>query len=257
VNQQIQRVDEKQTAMRAMLTGNSIKKRMAEILPEYMSAERMTRVAVTAMTKNPKLYNCSPESVLIAMIDLSTLGLEPDGRRAALVPYKSECKLMVMYQGLVQLIMDTGIVSRIHADVVREKDVFTEDKGIVTEHKIDRREDRGEVYAAWCVIELKDGSAKYEVMSRDEIEAVRSMSKSRDSDAWTQSGPEMAKKTVFRRAAKWIPWQSKNATNHEAVSRALQLDDQQFESMDTPPATQATGLDAVTLEMQEKQSDGQ
>jgi len=51
---------------------------------------------------------------------------------------------------------------------------------------------------------FRDGSTIHEVMTRAQIESVRAMSKARNAAAWTESWPEMARKTVVRRLAKYL-----------------------------------------------------
>jgi recombinational DNA repair protein RecT len=46
---------------------------------------------------------------------------------------------------------------------------------------------------------------KHEVMDSDQLDSIRSRSQSRDSGPWVTDTDEMRKKTVFRRASKWIP----------------------------------------------------
>ena len=52
----------------------------------------------------------------------------------------------------------------------------------------------------------KDGSHKTEVMSREEIDAIKAEAKSgnRPDGPWVKYYNEMAKKTVFRRCSKWL-----------------------------------------------------
>jgi recombination protein RecT len=85
-------------------------------------------------------------------------------------------------------------------------------------------EDRGEIIAAYCIAKLKDGTVFREVMTRQEIDKVRRSSKAgamsendvkyaKDKEAkvgdpkgiWKDWYEEMARKTVFRRCAKWLP----------------------------------------------------
>src|SRR3990167_6708687 len=73
--------------VRALLTGESFKAKIASALPKHLTADRMVRVACTAAQKTPKLLQCTPQSFLLAMLNLSAAGLEPDGRRAHLIPY--------------------------------------------------------------------------------------------------------------------------------------------------------------------------
>jgi recombination protein RecT len=191
-------------SVRELFTRDDFRDKISIALPSHMKADRMMRVAATAAQKNPALMNATPPSFMLAMLDLSSMGLEPDGRRAALVCYKNEVKAMVMYQGLVEMMMRTGLVSYIHADTVCDKDVFEYSMGTVTKHVINFREPRGPVYAVYAIIHFKDGTEKTEVMSTADIEAVRKRSRAANDGPWVTDWAEMAKKTVFRRAAKWV-----------------------------------------------------
>jgi recombination protein RecT len=183
---------------------------IARALPAHMSADRMARVTLTAMTRTPKLAECEPASFFQCLMTLSQWGLEPDGRHAHLIPFENrkrgvvECQLIIDYKGFVQLAMRTGNIASIHCDSVCENDEFDYDCGEVLRHKIDFRKPRGEAYAFVCIIKMKDGGKKCEVMTRDEVEAIRRRSRSANNGPWVTDFTEMAKKTVFRRASKWI-----------------------------------------------------
>jgi len=181
------------------------KQQIALALPGHLNADRMMRVALTTINKNPKLASCTQASLLACIMDCAALGLEPDNRRAHLIPYGDKCTLIIDYKGLVELMMRTGQVSSIHSDVVCENDVFSYNLGIVETHKIDFRQPRGEMYAAYVIITFKDGSKKCEVMTREEIDSIRKRSRAGKDGPWVTDYHEMAKKTVFRRASKWVP----------------------------------------------------
>jgi len=186
------------------------KKQFAAALPKHLSADRFIRIAITAMTRTPKLMQCTKQSLLSCLLDLSQLGIEPDGRRAHLIPFFSKklnatiCTLIVDYKGLVELVVNTGQVSNVHADVVCDNDEFIYNKGSIEKHTINFRKSRGVMYAAYCIITFKDGTAKTEVMSKEDVDSIRGRSKTSDSGPWVTDYNEMSKKTVFRRAAKWV-----------------------------------------------------
>lgn len=189
--------------VKSWLTSDYFKQQVALVLPTHLKAERFVRVAITALTRIPKLAQCTPESVLKCMMTLSELGLEPDGRRAHLIPFGQECTLIVDYKGLVELAMNSGLVSSIYADVIRRNDQFTWDTGEI-KHIINFMEDRGEMYGAYCVIKFKDGGKHTEVMTKPDVDRIRARSKAKNNGPWVTDYEEMAKKTVFRRASKWI-----------------------------------------------------
>lgn len=197
--------------IRQHLESDNFRQSITNILPKHLTAERMARVAITALTRTPDLAKCDQASFFRCLMDLSQWGLEPDGRRAHLIPFKNnskgiiECQLIIDYKGLVELCYRSGVVSNIHADVVCENDVFDFNLGEITNHKIDFRNDRGDVYAVYAIVTMKDGTKKCEVMSKKEVDSVRARSNAGKSGPWVTDYNEMAKKTVFRRVSKWIP----------------------------------------------------
>ena len=207
-----------QLALRNELESAAFKEAVAKVLPKILPPERFVRVACTAMTRTPKLRECDRASFFSAMLALAQTGLEPDGRRAHLIPFENrkrgivECQLIIDYKGLAELAMRSGLLSYLHADVVRDGDVFEYSLGEIKQHvpwflrrDVDRPEKAGSVFAAYAVAKFKDGSAKAEVMSLDEVNAIRSRSRAGQSGPWVTDWNEMAKKTAFRRLSKWLP----------------------------------------------------
>lgn len=188
-----------------LLKGDAFKERIMNALPKHLAPDRMIAVALTCINKTPKLAQCDQGSFFQAMLSLSQLGLEPDGRRAHLIPYGDQVQLIIDYKGLVELAMRSGQVSNIHADVVCDADVFEYDMGEIKTHKIDFKKDRGEMYAAYAVCTFKDGTRKCEVMSKAEVDKIRSRSRAGKAGPWVTDFNEMAKKTAFRRLSKWLP----------------------------------------------------
>ena len=198
-------VTKKDTSIRGLLESPGFAKQVEKALPKHLTPDRFVRIAITALTKTPKLKDCTKESLFNALLNLSQMGLEPDGYHAHLIPYGNQCQLIIDYKGLVDLVMRSGKVANIHADVVCDNDTFVYNMGMVEEHRIDLRKERGEVYAVYAVATFTDGSKKAEVMSRADVEAVRGRSKAGRSGPWVTDWNEMAKKTVFRRLSKWLP----------------------------------------------------
>lgn len=195
----------KSNTLKALLSQENIKAQFAVALPKHLNADRFARVAITALTRTPKLQECTPESFMKCLLELSALGIEPDGRRAHLIPYGKECTLILDYKGIAELVMRSGTVSSIHADKVCANDVFAVNRGKIESHVVDYKSPRGEAYAYYVLITFKDGTEKSEVMTRDECEAIRKRSRAGNAGPWVSDFDEMAKKTVFRRASKWLP----------------------------------------------------
>lgn len=90
-------------------------------LPKHLNADRMSRIALTAFRRTPKLAECDPRSVFAAVIQASQLGLEPDTLgRSYLIPYKvnkkvgnqwqshMECQFVPGWKGLMDLMNRSG-----------------------------------------------------------------------------------------------------------------------------------------------------
>jgi recombination protein RecT len=254
---EIQPAPTKALTIRDRLEGDSFRQAVAAALPKHLTPERFIRVAITAITRTPKLAQCDQASFFGALLTLSQYGIEPDGRRAHLIPFENrkrgvtECQLIIDYKGLAELAMRSGLVSYLHADTVCEADEFQVNLGEITKHVIDYRKPRGEVYAAYAVCRFKDGATKAEVMTRDEVEAIRKRSRAGTSGPWVTDWAEMAKKTAFRRLSKWLPLSAD-------LRQAIEVDDDQFADMkranltatDTPMNPFALPVEAVADEVE-------
>jgi recombination protein RecT len=200
------------STIRDILQGDEFKRQVAKALPRTISPDRFIRIALTATFRTPKLLDCSRESLLQCLMDLSAMGLEPDGRRAHLIPYRNKktgeliCTLIIDYKGIAELVRRHGDVAHIHCDVVGENDAFEYRFGTggLLEHK-PAINDRGPIYCAYSYVRLKDGSEEFDIMGVEEVEQIRKRSKSADDGPWVSDWNEMAKKTIFRRHSKTLP----------------------------------------------------
>lgn len=197
----------------------------AAVLPKHMTADRFVKVALAALTKTPKLRDCSPESLLMALAACSELGLEPNSPlgHAYLIPYGQEVQLVIGFKGLLAVARRSGEIESVSVRVVYERDQFSftlgDDEKI--EHipfqprvKFDEKgnavgfdgpENGGNVIAAYMIAHLKGGAVQREVMSVAEILKIKNRSRSGKNGPWVSDFAEMARKTVFRRGWKWLP----------------------------------------------------
>ena len=219
---------------------------LAQILPKHLTPERVIKVAITAASRTPALLQCTPESFALAVIQASQLGLEagsPLGE-AYLVPYKTECTLIVGYRGYIALARRSGQIESIEARVVHARDRIRITYGLDAhlEHEpflasppdpqADAEAfeawmaeaDPGPVVAAYAIARLKGGMTQVEVMTRAEIEAIRRRSRASASGPWVTDFAEMARKTVVRRLAKYLPMSIELANAIEVDERGASPD---------------------------------
>ncbi len=195
---------------------------MAAALPKHMTADRMARIALTACQMNPKLLDCDRQSLALAVLGASALGLEIGGGlgHAYLVPYKTTATLIVGYRGMIDLARRSGQLSTIFARVVRAGDQFDYAYGLEDKltHTPSLRSD-GEVTHVYAVAKLRDGGRQFEVMTRAEVDKIRGRSRSSGDGPWVSDYEEMAKKTAIRRLFKMLPVSVE-------TQRAVTLDEQ-------------------------------
>jgi len=187
--------------VRSYLSLESTREQIARALPSHMTADRMLRVAATSLLKTPKLMECSTESFAKALLDCSALGLEPDGRRAHLIPYGNVATLIVDYKGLIELARRHGDVALWQPVSVKAKDKFSWRNGII-EHEIDWLNDRGALAAVYSHVRYKDGTDDYEVMTLAECEAIRNRSRAGKSGPWVTDFEAMCLKSCIRKHSK-------------------------------------------------------
>ena len=196
---------------------------LAQLVPKHLTVERLMKVAVGAMMKSPNLQKCTPSSLLNCFIGAAEVGLEPGGvlGHAYLVPYGDTATMIIGYRGLIELMRRTGELASIRCVVVHEKDTFKLTEGIeqTIKHEPFLAGDAGPLKFAYCVAKLKDGSVQVELMTRHQIEEIRKRSRAGQSGPWVTDFEEMAKKTVLRRAAKYLPVAS------ERFQKAIEIDD--------------------------------
>src|SRR5208282_5581851 len=67
-------------------------KEIGRALPTGMNPERVVRIALTCITQNPQLAECTPESFMGSLFVLAQLGIEPIAGRAYLLPFNNKRK---------------------------------------------------------------------------------------------------------------------------------------------------------------------
>lgn len=197
--------------------------KLAEVAPKHLKVERVVRIILSACSRNPKLLECTKESVLTFCMKCSETGLEPIGAGGAWpVPYTNrknntvEMQFIPDYRGLVNCAKRAGCITDSYAEVVKEADEFDYELGLnpTLTHKPAKVE-RGELINAYCIFTLPDGSKRFVVMDADEIHSIRKRSKAGDVGPWVSDESEMWKKTVVRRAMK--PFAGMNAELDAAI----------------------------------------
>jgi recombination protein RecT len=221
----------------------SRKHEFEKALPAHITFEKFQRTIMTALVQNPDLTQGDIGSLFLSAMKCATDGLLPDGREAAFVIFNTKVKeggqdrwikkiqYMPMWFGILKKIRQSKEVASVVARIVYESDfkfgkfeVIQGDHEEIIHKPYFGTEPRGSIIAAYCIATLTNGEVIREVMTVQEIEKVRRTSKSGNKEGepigiWKEWYEEMARKTVFRRLAKWLPQSA------ELLDRVLGQDD--------------------------------
>lgn len=209
-----------QTAQKAPATVKewvgAYKSQFEKALPDSISPERFTRIALSALSQNPQLQACELQSLLGALMNAAALGLEPNSplQQAFLIPYKDhgvwKIRFEIGYRGLIDLAYRSGEVKMLQAHVVHENDEFFFEYGL--DPKLVHRPaigNRGAATHVYAVFKLVNGGEGFQVMSLDDVRAhAQRYSKSFDRGPWKTNFEEMSKKTVLKALLKYSPMKS-------------------------------------------------
>ncbi len=148
---------------------------------------------------------CTMESVANSLLNMVVQGLSPAKTQCYFIVYGNELQLQRSYFGTQAVLKRLDSVKDIWAEVVHKGDKFEigskRGRTVVKEFEPSFENLDNEIIGAYAGIEKEDGEVVYTVMTKKEIEA--SWSKSKSGGATQKQFPqEMAKRTVINRAAK-------------------------------------------------------
>jgi recombination protein RecT len=206
---------------------------LRSLLPQSMTVDKFQGVVVAAVADNMDLLECDRGSLLKACLSAAELGLSLNksmGEADILKVWDGRLKKNVAqfrprYKGLMKLAMQSGEVLKIESRLVHANDVFEVEEGldsrIIHKHGLSNR---GEMVGAYCVWKLKNGETQFEVMNKEQILSIRERSSAKTKDGtvvgpWKTDEAEMWRKTVVRRASKYMPLSTE-------AQRAVAVDNQ-------------------------------
>lgn len=185
--------------------------RWAPFIPKGVDPEAVVQSVYLESKRLPTLLECSGESIVQAVTRGLQLGLE-FGITAYLVPFKDTksngkvCTLVVAKDGVVQLIIGTGVVRHVQARCVYKNEAYrflTGTQTIVEHRPIFDPDARGPMIGAYAVFRMRGGDVQAFEMSLKEIDAIRR----KYSKQWKDGAcPDWyAEKTVIIHGAKHLP----------------------------------------------------
>ncbi|WP_433956958.1 recombinase RecT [Cytobacillus horneckiae] len=197
-------------------TLNTLLKKMGpeiqRALPKHMDADRIARIALTAVRTTPKLLECEQTSFLAAIMQSAQLGVEPNTGlgQAYLIPYGKQVQFQLGYKGLIDLAVRSGQYKAIYAHEVYENDVFDHSYGLNKDliHKPSAIPE-GDPKGYYAVYHLQNGGYDFVYWTRERIDQHAKKFSQAVQKGWTSpwktNYDAMAKKTVLKEVLKYAP----------------------------------------------------
>lgn len=213
-----------------------MKPELAKALPSHMTADRLARIALTEVRRNPALLECDRTSLLGAVMLSAQLGLEPGPLgHSYLIPRwnkktgKKEAQFIIGYRGYLDLLYRSDRIESVLAQIVYEKDEFEIRYGVdnTLHHTPYLDGPRGKPRGAYIVVKMKGGAHFFRFLAVAEIEDRRKRSATPDAGPWVTDWEQMALKTVVRDASRWLPLSieiQRAISQDEAVKAEIQPD---------------------------------
>ena len=208
-------------------------KSLSAVAARMVTPERLIKIAIAAAQRNPTLLQCTPQSIVRAVMQGAELGLTPGSalNTSYLVPFRNktgdtwtwEAQLIVSAQGYSELAYRSGLVQSISAEVVYKGDEFEYELGLDPKLRhipMDETVDAKDITHAYMVVCLKDGAKVFRVMTRKAIDRIRDRAPGGKSGPWVTDYAEMARKTVVKNGMKFVPKSTE-------VARAVAFDNAQ------------------------------
>jgi len=180
------------------------KKEIVALAPKYVNKERMMSIFLEA-ANNPKIQACTKISVLKSAKRMAEMGTDRVGAGGVwLIPFGKELTVIPDWRLIIDKARRVGVIKHATAEAVFDGDEFSYERGMNPNliHKPNMKSNKKKLIAAYCIYTLPDGSKDFDVMTKDEVDAIRARSKAKDSGPWVTDFAEMAKKTVIKRGLK-------------------------------------------------------
>lgn len=181
---------------------------VVEALPPDFNRARFVQNTIALVHDSEQLANIPQQKLIPALMKGAYLGLDFFNKECYAVPYGQTVQFMPSYTGMVKLAkrFSRRPIKDVYAHIVRDGDEF--ESGMEDGHEYVRYKPKpfndGPIVGAFAVAQYEDGGIKVEVMSKQQLDAVKRMSKAQSGTAWKFFADEMYRKSVIRRLCKGI-----------------------------------------------------
>jgi recombination protein RecT len=216
-----------------------------QILPDLLdkhniSPQQFVQIVLSEIKKSEKLLQAfieNPSSMFASILAGAEIGLIPSDMIGEfyLIPrnvkgsdgkYKETVTPLVGYKGLVNILLRSGDITRIHTEVVYEGDVFEPVYGlepnIIHKPNFEVPRTANKIRYAYAVAKTKSGEYQFAVLTRAEIEGIKNLAKYENDLYFNDKmgiNRWMEKKAALIQLSKMLPkdYYSKKAINMDSM----------------------------------------
>lgn len=222
------------------LTTEKARRLIEPMLKNGVTYERVLSECYFAIQKNPKLMECTGESMIMAVAQCAAWDLEigvkahlvpfnvkvkvPDGRGGEKEEWQSRCQAIRDYKGDAELVIRCGAARSVDAYNVYSNETFEYELGsapFIRHRPILDPGKRGQLIASYAVARVGTHDVKIIVLSRDEVDEVRRNHSKQWKTHWVKGQqvewtleeiPWYGPKTCVHRVVKLLPTNARLAT---------------------------------------------
>lgn len=198
----------------------------AAVLPALLNAHgiapaQFRQIVISEVKKNPNLLDAfisNPASMYASILAGAEIGLIPSELMGEfyLIPRYIDKKLSVTpligYKGLVSILLRSGKVTKLHAEVVYQGDEFKPIYGlepnIIHVPDFNKPRNAGLITFVYAVAKMSNGEYQFAVLSRESITAIKSLSRYNNELYFNDKDDPnhwMLKKTALLQLSKMLP----------------------------------------------------
>lgn len=194
--------------------------RLRELAPPDYKVIRAIQIIGRVCYQNQALLRCDKQTILLSVCHGMELGLDfsPGSGQAYIVPYGAQAQLIVGYRGWKKLVLDSGFLAGLDAQVIYEGEPHEIILG--TDPRVTHTANfnpAGKPIGAYAIAVFKDGHKQVAALRKDDIARAKSASRAR-SGPWTTDEAAMIRKTALLRLVKYLP-------ETPAVVKAMEYDE--------------------------------
>lgn len=169
--------------------------------------DRLIIIVIREMKINPKLAECTKDSIIAGALEAAKFGVDIGGSlaQAYLIPRGGKAVFQLAWRGLVKLMKDGNPeIEDVFPILIRKGDDYNLDENNIrrmqhTFDPMDPEREKQPVIGGYCRVTMRDQSYRDYVMTRKKIDDRKKCAQTKD--IWNKWPDEMDEKTLVRHAA--------------------------------------------------------